>query len=77
MLQLHRNRFVEFVERWRVWAILRRRGMKYSKMATEEASPYLAHLADVEEHEEELLTPAGREVSIVRYLCTPPTFVIS
>ena len=66
MLQLHRNRFVEFVEQWRVWAMLRWRGVKYSKLAAEEVSPYLAHLADVEEHEEELLTPAGRKVSIVR-----------
>ncbi len=70
MLQLHRNPFVEFIERWRVWAILRRHGKKYSKLAAEEVSPYLAHLADVEEHEEELLTPAGREVSIVRTTLT-------
>ena len=74
VLQVHRNYFVEFVERWRVWAVLRRRGTMYSKLAAEEVSPYLAQLADIEQHEEELLTPAGREVSIVRcilHACYP------
>ena len=57
---------MEFVERQRVRILLRWRGVAYSKPAAEEASPYLAQLADIEAHEEDLLLPAGREVSIVR-----------
>ena len=62
---MHRNPFVEFVERQRVRIVLRWRGIKHSKSAAEQASPYLAQLADIEAHEEDLLLPAGREVSIV------------
>ena len=62
---MHRNPFVEFVERQRVRVVLRWRGVKHSKSAAEETSPYLAQLADIEAHEEDLLLPAGREVSIV------------
>jgi len=64
---VHRNPFVEFVERQRVRIVLRWRGVKHSKSAAEEASPYLAQLADIEAHEEDVLLPAGREVSIVSY----------
>jgi len=65
--QVHRNPFVEFVERQRVRFMLRWRGVKFSKSAAEEASPYLAQLAAIEAHEEDLLLPAGREVSIVSF----------
>ena len=68
LAQVHRNWFVETVERQRVRLVLRWRRIKYSRSAAEEVSPYLAQLADIEAHEEDLLTPAGREVSIVRSL---------
>ena len=73
LLQVHRNRFVQLAETCRVRLILRWRRKAFTKAAAEGVSPYLAYLAETADHEKLLLSPVGREVSIVRSM---PSFYV-
>ncbi len=68
---MYRNWFIYKAERCRVRLLLYFKWIIYSEEEALAASPYLQHLVEMEAAETALLTPAARQISLVRRSCAP------